>query len=104
MNTKNKGFIPLNSKHPMGFTLVEIMVVVVIIGIIFTLIVQTQHLMSRQSQRTKNRAFASQKTIQMMEELSRILWHLDLIYTQQRQEIVMDIGLGHQWQPQQFLE
>ncbi|MDD5687165.1 MAG: type II secretion system protein [Elusimicrobia bacterium] len=64
MNTK------INNK---GFTLVELVITMVILVIIVLSVMKIQYFMSRQTIRIKEKAFATQKVIQMMEELRSLV-------------------------------
>jgi prepilin-type N-terminal cleavage/methylation domain-containing protein len=63
MKTKNRG----------GFTLVEVMLALLVFSIVSLAIISGVVLMSRQSQHVRDRAFAAEKVMQMLEELRGVV-------------------------------
>ena len=60
-------------KRNKGFTLVEVIIVILILGLVSVTIMNISYFMSRQSIRTKEQTFGTQKVIQMMEELRSLV-------------------------------
>jgi len=60
-------------KNNKGFTLVEVIVAMLILSIMLVTIINIQYFMSRQTVRIKEQAFATEKAMQMMEELRSLV-------------------------------
>ena len=52
-----------------GFTLIEVMIAILILGFMLLAIMNLQYFIGRQSIKIKDQTFATQKVIQMIEEL-----------------------------------
>ncbi|MBN1620995.1 MAG: prepilin-type N-terminal cleavage/methylation domain-containing protein [Endomicrobiales bacterium] len=61
-------------KKNKGFSLIEVIIAMVVIVIASLSVVQLHHFMSSQSTRVRKKAFATQKAIQMMEELRSLVY------------------------------